>query len=141
MRTSLRPRTRRLMHQLIIINVAIIVMDTALLSLECASLYLLETIIKGVTYSIKLKLEFAILSRLVRFVGVDQNHYERGSEARPVSFVQTEQNSGKAKHNLESNDISEFVDLTKVNTDYTHAPPSRIQSRFSALEDDELVCG
>jgi hypothetical protein len=128
------------MHQLICINVAIIVMDTALLSLECASLYLLETIIKGFTYSIKLKLEFAILSRLVKFVGVDQNHYERGGGA-PVNFVDTEQISGKAKHNSESNDISEFVDLTKVSTDYTHAAPSRTQSRFRALEDDELVCG
>jgi hypothetical protein len=129
------------MHQLIFINVAIIVMDTALLSLECASLYLLETIIKGFTYSIKLKLEFAILSRLVRFVGVDQSRYELGSEARPVSFLDTEHNSGKAKHNSETNDISEFVDLTKVSTDYTHAARSRNQSRFSTLEDDELVCG
>ncbi|EME80495.1 uncharacterized protein MYCFIDRAFT_14397, partial [Pseudocercospora fijiensis CIRAD86] len=69
LRTSLQPGTRKTMKQLIFINVVIILMDLALLGLECASLYILETLLKGVIYSIKLKLEFAILSKLVKFVG------------------------------------------------------------------------
>nr|POE51738.1 hypothetical protein CFP56_25945 [Quercus suber] len=69
LRTSLQPRTRTTMKQLIAINAVIIAMDVGLLGLECASLYILETLLKSVIYSIKLKLEFAILGKLVKFVG------------------------------------------------------------------------
>nr|POF03020.1 hypothetical protein CFP56_70023 [Quercus suber] len=69
LRTSLQPRTRTTMKQLIVINAVIICMDLGLLGLECASLYILETLLKSVIYSIKLKLEFAILGKLVKFVG------------------------------------------------------------------------
>lgn len=63
------------MHQLVLINIAIIIMDMGLLGMEYASLFLLETITKSVFYSIKLKLEFAILSRLVKFVASDQAEF------------------------------------------------------------------
>lgn len=63
------------MHQLVFINIAIIIMDMALLSMECASLNLLETVTKPVCYSVKLKLEFAILSRLVKSVGEDHGGF------------------------------------------------------------------
>lgn len=60
------------MYLLVFINIAIITMDVALLSIEYASLLILETTLKGVFYSIKLKLEFAILGRLVKFVSSGQ---------------------------------------------------------------------
>jgi hypothetical protein len=56
------------MHLLVFINTSLIVMDVGLLCMEYASLFLLETVFKGVCYSIKLKCELAILSRLVTFV-------------------------------------------------------------------------
>jgi len=59
------------MHRLIFINVVIVSMDVALLSMEYASHFLLETILKGFTCSIKLKLEFAILSQLIVVAGGD----------------------------------------------------------------------
>lgn len=68
LRASLHPMTRKLMRQLFTINLVIILMDVGLISIEYAGLFLLETILKGLFYSIKLKLEFAILSRLVRLV-------------------------------------------------------------------------
>lgn len=68
------------MYLLVFINVVIIMMDVALLSIEYASLLILETIIKGVFYSFKLKLEFAILGRLVKFVSSGQgDSVESGS--------------------------------------------------------------
>lgn len=76
--SSLRPGTRITMRQLVIINFLIIILDLGLLGLEAASLYILETLVKGVVYSIKLKLEFAILGKLVNFV--------RSNE--PPGFVQ-----------------------------------------------------
>lgn len=59
---------RKTMYQLLAINVIIIIMDLALLGVEFANLYLIETTLKGVVYSIKLKLEFAVLGKLVQFV-------------------------------------------------------------------------
>lgn len=61
---------RKTMYQILAINVIIIIMDVALLATEYANLYLIETSLKGVVYSIKLKLEFAVLSKLVQIVKV-----------------------------------------------------------------------
>ncbi|KAH8657286.1 hypothetical protein BGZ61DRAFT_568102 [Ilyonectria robusta] len=59
---------RRFMWQLFAINVLIVVMDIALLAIEYKSLYVWEQGVKVVTYSIKLKLEFAVLGELIEFV-------------------------------------------------------------------------
>lgn len=61
---------RKTMYQILAINVIIIIMDCALLATEFANLYLIETTLKGVVYSIKLKLEFAVLGKLVQIVRV-----------------------------------------------------------------------
>lgn len=68
LRISLQPMTRKLIRQLFLINLVIILMDVGLISIEYAGLFLLETVSKGVFYPVKLKLEFAILSRLVKLV-------------------------------------------------------------------------
>jgi len=60
--------TKRVMWQLFAINVMIIAMDIALLALEYRNLRVLEQAFKVVIYSIKLKLEFAILGKLVELV-------------------------------------------------------------------------
>lgn len=60
--------TKRVMWQLFTINVIIIAMDIALLVLEYRNLRVLEQAFKVVIYSIKLKLEFAILGKLVELV-------------------------------------------------------------------------
>lgn len=60
--------TKRVMWQLLTINVVIIVMDIALLALEYRGFLIMEQAFKVVIYSIKLKLEFAILGKLVEIV-------------------------------------------------------------------------
>ncbi|OAL34499.1 hypothetical protein AYO20_06129 [Fonsecaea nubica] len=108
LRSSVQTNTKRLMYQLLAINVLIITLDLGLLGLECASLYILETITKPAFYSIKLKLEFAILGKLVDFVG------GRNSS---LPFTRDEKRTSSALTG--GTDISEFVDLTKVGTDVT----------------------
>ncbi|KAL4803163.1 hypothetical protein BDV18DRAFT_44069 [Aspergillus unguis] len=63
---------RKIMHQLVGINVAIVVMDLVLLGLEYASIYAIQITLKGVIYSVKLKLEFAVLGKLVDVVHNNQ---------------------------------------------------------------------
>ncbi|CAG7920941.1 unnamed protein product [Penicillium olsonii] len=65
---SVRPDTRSIMYQLIGINCAIMGMDLLLLSLEYADFYALQITLKGFVYSLKLKLEFAVLGRLVDLI-------------------------------------------------------------------------
>ena len=60
--------TRRIMWELLAINTIIIMMDTALLALEYSGLLAMERAFKSVIYSYKLKLEFAVLNRLVNLV-------------------------------------------------------------------------
>lgn len=67
LRTALGSK-KRFMWQLFSINVLIVIMDIALLAVEYKSYFVWEQGLKVVIYSIKLKLEFAVLSKLVKFV-------------------------------------------------------------------------
>lgn len=63
-----RPDSRSIMYQLIGINCAIMAMDLLLLSLEYANFYAVQITLKGFVYSLKLKLEFAVLGKLVDLI-------------------------------------------------------------------------
>ncbi|KAF9695152.1 hypothetical protein EKO04_006705 [Ascochyta lentis] len=60
-----QPR-RSLMFQLIYINLILMILDIALLGLQYAGLYEIQTSLKPVVYSLKLKLEFKVLNNLLR---------------------------------------------------------------------------
>ncbi|KAF5670105.1 hypothetical protein FHETE_4788 [Fusarium heterosporum] len=60
--------TRIMLYKLFTINFVIVLMDISLVVIEFQDLYVWEQGIKLVTYSIKLKLEFAVLSELIEFV-------------------------------------------------------------------------
>lgn len=136
LRTSVQANTQRLMYQLMAINILIIIMDLALLGLECASLYILETTTKPVFYSIKLKLEFAILGKLVHFVGGARSNNGRASTA----LSDPEKRNGSTTHRggsttaRDANDVSDFVDLTKIKTDVTRT--SQPQRKSSSARHD-----
>jgi hypothetical protein len=89
LRTSLRPNTRKLLYQLVSINIIIIVLDIALLSCEFANLYIIETTFKGVVYSIKLKLEFVVLGQLVQFATWTQGESRRPSSCHDGETLQS----------------------------------------------------
>lgn len=60
--------TRRIMWQLFGINFLIVIMDIALLAIKYKNHFVWEQGFKVVINSINLKLEFAVLSRLIQFV-------------------------------------------------------------------------
>jgi len=69
--TARKGRTSRIMWQLFSINVFIVFMDIALLVIEYQDRHVFQQALKGVIYSIKLKMEFAILSKLVALTAKD----------------------------------------------------------------------
>lgn len=94
--------TKRVMWQLFIINIIIIAMDVALLVLEYRNLRVLEQAFKVVIYSIKLKLEFAILGKLVELVQqsgheLDMDTYVEEAKVRPSSDMTITSNSKSAE--------------------------------------------
>lgn len=66
LRPVYRRHTRSVMVQLLWINVAIIIMDLAMLTMEYMGKYFIEAVMKGAIYSVKLKLEFAVLNQLMQ---------------------------------------------------------------------------
>ena len=66
-------RTRKVMMQLIWINLIIIAMDVCLLAMEYANVYYIEATLKAMVYSIKLKLEFAVLNQLMTLANSSVN--------------------------------------------------------------------
>ncbi|KAH7132764.1 hypothetical protein EDB81DRAFT_115838 [Dactylonectria macrodidyma] len=64
----LRPgrQSQIILRQLLIINVIIVVLDASVIGIQYAGYYAVQVTIKPMVYSIKLKLEFAILGKLVK---------------------------------------------------------------------------
>ena len=69
-------RTRKVMTQLIWINLIIIGMDICLLAMEYSNIYEIEATLKSMVYSIKLKLEFAVLNQLMTLANSSVNHHQ-----------------------------------------------------------------
>ncbi|KAH7413491.1 hypothetical protein BKA64DRAFT_355898 [Cadophora sp. MPI-SDFR-AT-0126] len=76
-----REEARNVLYHLIYANVLIIVMDGTLLGTVYANQYVIETTYKSALYSVKLKLEFAILNRLRALV--KSQHKESLSDWTP----------------------------------------------------------
>jgi hypothetical protein len=66
----LRPQGRPLgiLSQLLVINIVILMLDITVIVIEYIGYYAVQVMFKPVAYSVKLKLEYAILGKLVSFV-------------------------------------------------------------------------
>ncbi|OAQ72191.1 hypothetical protein VFPPC_12727 [Pochonia chlamydosporia 170] len=64
-----------MMRHLISSNIFVIMLDVTILALEFSNLYDLQTSYKGAAYSMKLKLEFSVLNRLVKVVQPPRSTY------------------------------------------------------------------
>lgn len=104
-------RRTRIMYELLAINFVIILLDVALLVVEYIGFYSLQTTLKPMVYSIKLKLEFGVLGKLVSLVHT--------SRSAPTSAEQEE--------------YPQFVDPSQFTSDVTHAAPiDRVPRGMSA---------
>lgn len=98
-------RRSRIMYELLTINFVIILLDICLLLVEYIGLYSLQTTLKAMVYSIKLKLEFGVLGKLVDLV---QSH-----RSQPTSS--------------EHEEYPGFVDPSQITSDITHAAPRELR--------------
>ncbi|KAF7122366.1 hypothetical protein CNMCM5793_000391 [Aspergillus hiratsukae] len=109
----------KIMYELIAINLIMVLMDVALLVLEYLGLYTLQVTLKAAVYSVKLKLEFGVLRKLVSLVHAPQ-----------VSST------------TDIDDYPTFVDPTQITGDVTHAAPVNrrtLSHQWDAISLDSLV--
>lgn len=59
------PARRRVLKHLIYVSIIVVILDLPTLAMQYTEMYALQTAYKGFVYSVKLKLEFSILNKLV----------------------------------------------------------------------------
>lgn len=90
-------RTRKVMMQLIWINSIIIAMDVVLLGMEYSSFYEIEATMKAMVYSIKLKLEFAVLNQLMTLANSSVSSHQKLNIHDDTEGQQPEKRKGRSK--------------------------------------------
>ncbi|KKK23982.1 hypothetical protein AOCH_006649 [Aspergillus ochraceoroseus] len=88
----------RVLYELLTINMVIIILDVALLVLEFLGLWYLQTTLKALVYSIKLKLECAVLRKLVSVVNNHPRDTSSSEQEQFPNFVNPEQIVGDVTH-------------------------------------------
>ncbi|KAJ5142999.1 uncharacterized protein N7515_001786 [Penicillium bovifimosum] len=109
--------SRKTILQLLAVNVACILMDIALMIIEFRDFYIYQTTLKATLYSVKLKLEIAVLGKLVN---IAHQHMWRSS-----SFVTA------------GGQYPSFVDPSRAVHDFNHPEslaPSSAKGRISGSE-------
>ncbi|KAJ5570073.1 uncharacterized protein N7459_009503 [Penicillium hispanicum] len=73
---NLRPRDhyRATLVQLLVVNLAMILMDAAVIGVQYSGLFDVHVTLKAMVYSIKLKMEYGILGKLVDFADTSGTH-------------------------------------------------------------------
>ncbi|KAI9929358.1 hypothetical protein ASPWEDRAFT_110054 [Aspergillus wentii DTO 134E9] len=111
---------RKTIMQLFAVNLVCILMDIALMIIEFMNFYIYQTTLKATIYSIKLKLEIAVLGKLVNIA---------------------HQHVWRTAFNVAGGEYPSFVDATRVVSDFNHARPASDSQaskfRAASLEDAE----
>lgn len=93
-------KTRAVLNHLIYVNILVVFLDISILGLEFANLYDIQTAWKPLVYSVKLKLEFSILNRLVELTRGSRNDssYTRSAHATQHDVALETFNGERGRH-------------------------------------------
>ncbi|GIJ86516.1 hypothetical protein Asppvi_005405 [Aspergillus pseudoviridinutans] len=114
-------RYRYILHELLIINVIIIILDGSVVGTQYAGLYSVQTTFKALVYSVKLKLEYAILRKLIKAVNVPRAPERRSPEhPKPTS--------GTSEHSETEQRAASPYECTgtRISTQEVSPGPSRV---------------
>ncbi|KAJ5194311.1 hypothetical protein N7491_001648 [Penicillium cf. griseofulvum] len=90
-----------ILHQLLVINIVILLLDIAVVIIEYVGLYAIQVSFKPLAYSVKLKLEYAILGKLIAVARGHHGHELHSSE-RGINEVTSFPSDGDRHPNMES---------------------------------------
>jgi len=107
MRVIFDGKARKWMWQLVAMSILLLILDIALLTTEFLNLYMIQTTFKSLVYSFKLKIEFAVLSQIVRVI--QDRAYSSRSDIMPPSDLERQLNTRKPT----SSQVSEVENLQR----------------------------
>ncbi|KAI6778310.1 uncharacterized protein J7T54_008488 [Emericellopsis cladophorae] len=102
------PKERKMTRYLIIVNTLVIILDISLLFTQYAGHFQIQTTYKPVVYSIKLKMEFVILNRLLRVLQLGGYGHWRFLDAGIIEPGGSGANSGQ--DGLQLQGISDLIE-------------------------------
>ena len=129
--TSFNPKSRSILYQLLAVNSVVILLDLSLLVLQLINLHELQVSLKPAIYSIKLKLEFAVLGQLICLVDGGGSDRSRKSS----TFISGGPESGNDR--TSSAAVSDFVDLEKAAAALRR--PSGTTTAHVSMSDTDLI--
>jgi hypothetical protein len=133
LKESFNPKSRSILHQLLAVNTIIILLDLSLLVLQLVNLHQLQVSLKPAIYSIKLKLEFAVLGQMICLVGGPASDRSRKSSTF-IPFV-----TEKSDKSGGSNNISDFVDVEKSAADLRRPRRAMLLKGWAHSERYDLI--
>jgi len=110
------------MWQLVAMNVLLLVLDITLLVMGYLDLYMIQTTFKSLLYSIKLKVEFAVLSQIVRVI-------QARSKPRASAFAITNDVEQQRMNNKALSSVVSEVEVLQRNV----TPEWRLSAGSSAI--------
>lgn len=116
-------RPRQVMWQLFSINVIIIIMDIALLVIAYKNWHVLEQTLKSFIYSVKVKLEFAILGNLVELVRSSKRSLSK-TLLEAENFIDPSR-TGSVVTKIKTNEDTRpqwMIDFEKSNNEHDETP-------------------
>lgn len=137
-------QARRTLWQLFVINIFIVGLDIALLVLEYLGLATIQISFKALAYSVKLKMEFAILSKLVESSNIAQRSFSMslGNQFAPTNDEPHDDQRMPTSPHFVTSALSQWHDNKKVNgtdhAEYQSFKTTRSQSHQTDRSDTEL---
>ncbi|KAL4916049.1 hypothetical protein BDW62DRAFT_110596 [Aspergillus aurantiobrunneus] len=115
-------RHHPILAQLLVMNVVVLVFDFAVVIVEYAGFYAVQVMFKPVAYSIKLKLEYAVLGRLVQIA-------QGGSSAASGAEFETVFSSSVCDSRLRGCGLLETHDGSLLTRESSKRPPTSTGTR------------
>ncbi|KAK0113354.1 hypothetical protein ONS95_013608 [Cadophora gregata] len=121
---------RNLFIHLIVVNIFVLVLDCLILGLGYSGNFQIQTTFKAAVYSVKLKVEFSVLNRLV---GIVKNKNLTGGELSPGSGT-----GWRLKSEQESGNSKVLASVGSGSTDVTHGEPFGVDTISNLPKENEL---
>ena len=106
------------------VNIIIVLLDITILGLEYSGLYDIQTVYKGLAYSVKLKLEFSILNRLVELTRGkfnSSNNYNSNERSIQLDTFDEQRLKRMAAESDKEQGYEAYITSDGAGTDVVHA--------------------
>lgn len=131
---NLRPRGhyRGTLLQLLFVNLAMIAMDAAIIGVQYSGFFDIHVTLKALVYSIKLKLEYAILGKLVHFTEMSHSTNSAPTDLSDFVDLSFHQNNQRP---ADSDSQAHFLDSPELQFDQRARAPSKQCSNNPRISD------